>query len=278
MDIVPAVYSTLDSLRRVSPNGVEYWMARDLQLSLGYSRWENFSGVVEKACVACKSMDVDPANHIRRTAKMIAIGRGGKREREDFYVSRYGAYLIAMNGDPKLQQIAAAQSYFAIQTHKQEIDQKAQDIEKRIELRDRVKDANRHLGRAAKASGVQNYGVFHDAGYLGLYGLRLGQIKELKGLDRKEDLLDRVDRAELAANEFRITQTEQVLRQDGSVGEIQACETHKRVGAEVRNTIKKLGGIMPEDLPTKPSLKKLVAKRTREQKRIAKKGGNKQVH
>lgn len=154
MDNVPAVHSRLDSLRRVSPNGVEYWMARDLQVSLGYARWENFSGVIERARMACESMDVDPANHIRRTAKMIAIGKGGKRERVDFYVSRYGAYLIAMNGDPKLQEIAYVQSYFAIQTRKQEIAEHAGELEKRVELRERVKKANKYLGRAAKASGV----------------------------------------------------------------------------------------------------------------------------
>lgn len=274
MDNVPAVHSRLDSLRRVSPNGVEYWMARDLQVSLGYARWENFSGVIERARMACESMDVDPANHIRRTAKMIAIGKGGKRERVDFYVSRYGAYLIAMNGDPKLQEIAYVQSYFAIQTRKQEIAEHAGELEKRVELRERVKKANKYLGRAAKASGVQRYNLFHDAGYRGLYEMGLGQIKKQKGLEKSEELLDRAGRAELAANEFRITQTEQILRQDGAVGEIQACETHKRVGAEVRKTIKKLGGTMPEDLPPEPSLKKLVAKKKRAQKRISIKRGN----
>lgn len=266
MDQLEIVRPIFDRLKRLGPQGVEYWMARDLQGALGYARWENFEGVIEKARMACERTRDQPDNHILRTAKMIETGKGAQRERGDYYVSRYGAYLIAMNGGPDMPRVAAAQDYFAVQTRRQELaDEQGHDIAKRIELRDRVRDANRHLGDAAKASGVQNWGLFHDAGYKGLYGLGLKAIKEQKGLDRKEELLDRAGRAELAANEFRITQTEQALTRDEIKGDVNARETHRKVGSAVRETIRELGGTMPEDLPPEPSIKKLATQRTKPQ-------------
>lgn len=271
-DIVP-VNATLDKIK-MTESGVEYWMARDLQIPLGYLTWRNFEKVVEKARMACESTGTDPNNHIVDTNNMVSIGSGAERERSDFIVSRYGAYLIAMNGDPRLPAIAEAQNYFAIQTRKQEIAEQAQDIDKRIVLRKRVIDANKDLGKAAKESGVQNYGLFHDAGYRGLYGLSLAQIKRYKGLEKKEDLLDRVGRAELAANEFRITQTEQALIRDEIKGDNNARNTHKKVGEEVRKTIEKLGGTMPEDLPTEDSLKIIETKKKKELINKAKRNDN----
>jgi DNA-damage-inducible protein D len=258
MDLMESLRPTFDGLKRLSPNGGEYWMARDLQGPLGYVRWENFEDVINKACMACESSGVDPDNHILQTAKMVPIGSGAQRGRGDYYLSRYGAYLVAMNGDPKLPQIAAAQTYFAIQTRRQELaDQSRGDVGKRIELRERVRDANKHLGKAAKASGVQNYALFHAAGYRGLYGMSLKEIKERKQIG-KDDLLDRAGRAELAMNEFRITQAEQALIRKNVRGDSKARETHKEVAEVVRKTVADLGGTMPEDLPAEPSVRKLA--------------------
>jgi DNA-damage-inducible protein D len=270
MDVIEIVHKTLDSIKRVSANGVEYWSTRDLQRPLGYDRWEDFEVVIQKAKMSCESTGVDSNNQFHPTVKMVSIGSGAKRKLSDYYASRYGAYLIAMNGNPQLPEIAIAQSYFAVQTRKQELLEQAADLHKRVELRERVRNANKHLGDAAKQSGVQSYALFHAAGYRGLYGLSLNEIKERKGIEEKEELLDRAGREELATNEFRITQAEAALRRNQVQGESNACETHKTVGRAIRETIKKLGGTMPEDLPSEPSIKKLVAQ-TRKEKKLTEK-------
>jgi DNA-damage-inducible protein D len=258
MESLEPVRVTLDQLKRIGQHGQEYWEARELQEPLGYARWEDFEAVIRKAQMACESMGTEPGNHFHLKTKMVTIGSGAQRNIEDYAVSRYGAYLVAMNGNPKLPQIAAAQNYFAIQTRKQEItEQFGGDVSKRFELRGRVKDANKHLGEAAKDAGVQRYDLFHAAGYRGLYGMGLNEIKARKGIGRKEELLDRAGRAELAANEFRITQTEEMLKKDNVKGEINARTAHEKVGKAVRKTIDELGGTMPEDLPAETSLKKL---------------------
>ncbi len=273
MDVTETIRASLDAVKRLSPNGIEYWMTRDLQSPLGYAKWENFEGVIKKAQMACESTGVDPSNHILATRKMVGVGSGAERERRDHYVSRYGAYLIAMNGDPRLPEIATAQTYFAVQTRRQEIADQARDVNKRIELRDRVRVANKHLGDAAKDAGVQTWGLFQDAGYSGLYGLGLRDIKKRKGLDAKDDLLDRAGRTELAANEFRITQTEDALKRDQIQGDSLARATHKKVGEAVRKTIEELDGTMPEDLPAEPSIKKLTAASRKEQRLLKAKEG-----
>jgi len=267
MDLVETLRPIFDSLRKTATKGTEYWMARDLQAVLGYARWENFEDVIQKARIACESVGVDPDNHVRPTAKMVEVGSGAKRQRRDFYLSRFGAYLVAMNGDSRLREIGAAQNYFAIQTQRQErVEEFLDDVSKRLELRERVRDANKHLSEAAKVSGVQEYALFHDAGYRGLYGIGLKEIKERKQIG-KDDLLDRAGRAELAMNEFRITQTEQALTRDQVKGDVKARETHKKVGQVVRKTVSDLGGTMPEDLPAEPSVKKLPAP-SKEKKQI----------
>lgn len=259
-ELVPLV-NTLDALRRIAKNGAEYWMGRDIQPHLGYATWENFVSVIERAKMSCDSAGVSSRNHFRDATKEVQIGSGAMAERADCYLSRYACYLIAMNGDPRKAEIAIAQRYFAVQTRLKELADESQSLEKRVELRARVSKAVKALNSAAKSAGVQKYGLFHDAGYRGLYGMGLSAIKARKKIPEKEDLLDHAGRAELAANEFRITQTEQKISREKITGEQHAIATHKVVGEEVRSTIKKIGGTMPEDLPPEPSLKKLTSKK-----------------
>jgi DNA-damage-inducible protein D len=247
----------LNSLTLLLKDDVEIWMARDIQPVLGYQKWSNFLETIERARAACRGVGIDPKDHIAATSKKIEIGKGATRVVDDYFLSRYACYLIAMNADSSKPEIAAAQTYFAIQTRRME-QQDAQDALQRLEMRERVRDANKELNNAAHEAGVlsSKFGIFHDAGYRGLYTMSLREIKERKGID-KDDLLDRAGHAELAANYFRITQTEQKLRRDNVNGERKAIDTHKEVGAKVRSTIKELGGTMPEDLPAEKPIKQL---------------------
>ena len=255
------IIRSLDKIKQTHEKGFEYWLARDLQIALGYTHWDSFKDVIEKAKMACESVGGIPNNHFADMPKMVNIGSGTKRAVDDVALTRYACYLIAMNGAPSKPEIAAAQTYFAVQSRKQELN----EIEDRLKLRDRVKVANKELNSAAKAVGVDNYAFFHDEGYKGLYGgLRSSDIKRVKGINQKEDLLDRAGRAELAANEFRITQTEIRLRNEDIKGQKKAEEVHYFVGNEVRQTMKKAGGKMPEDLPAEPPIKQLrKAKKTK---------------
>jgi DNA-damage-inducible protein D len=256
--IVSETVQSLEKIKKKTANNVEFWLARELQYNLGYTNWVNFKNAIEKAKLACESVGTDPLHHFADVGRMMALGKGAERKVEDMALSRYACYLIAMNSDPIKTEVAVAQSYFAVQTRRQELADESVNIDSRLKLRDRVKDANKYLNSAAKEAGVQQYGLFHDAGYRGLYGgLSLREIKDKKGINPKSDLLDCIDRAELAANEFRITQTEMTLRSENIKGELKARETHKKVGTEIRNTIIKLGGTMPEKLPAVEPIKKL---------------------
>lgn len=259
-DIAMLGPADFDRIRRVTEHGIEYWRARDLQETLGYSTWESFENAVSRAREACEQSSVDPSNHFRDTTKKVSLGSGAVREVPDVILSRYGCYLTAMNGDPSKPQIASAQAYFAIQTRRQELAEEQSDEEKRLDLRNKVKDANRNLNAAAQRAGVKRYGTFHDAGYRGMYGgLGKDAIKAKKGIPGDEDLLDCIDRTELAANAFRITQTESKLEREKVVGEERAIRAHGDVGREVRATIERIGGKMPEALPRAESIKKLAA-------------------
>lgn len=250
----------LDEKKKTTPKGVDYWLARDIRLILGYSDWDGFTGVIEKAKIACESAGASPDNHFRDTTNMVDIGSGAKRRVSDCFLSRYACYLMAMNGDATKAEVGMAQTYFAVQTRRQEALDQLTDAEKRLELRARVKDHNKYLSSAAKKAGVRNFPRFQDAGYRGLYGgIGVRQVKRRKGIPDKEDLLDRAGRAELAANDFRITQTEEKLAWVSD--EDSATRLHHRVGEEVRATIKKIQGIMPENLPAEPHIKTLRQKR-----------------
>jgi DNA-damage-inducible protein D len=255
-----SVSEQLERFKRVHSNQSEYWMGREIQLVLGYAKWDNFQNVIDKAKNACESSGLERSDHFLDTKKMVPAGSGTEIEREDCFLSRYACYLIAMNGDPTKAEIGTAQTYFAIQTRRQEQFDQLNEEKRRITLRDRVRDHNKQLNDAAKQAGVRSerFGVFHDAGYRGLYEMSYADIKKKKGISISDNLLDYAGRVELAANDFRITQTDQKLKTNNIRNEALAIQTHNDVGKEVRETIKKIGGKLPEDLPTEPHIKKVV--------------------
>jgi DNA-damage-inducible protein D len=262
------VIGRLRALERMTAKGLPYWMGRDIMEVLDYREWRDFREVIERAKTSCEKAGNFSAHHFVPMPELITAGKGAQRERENFALSKYACYLIAMNGDPSKPEIANAQAYFTEQTYLQEQQQALTEAERRLVIRNRVKDANRKLSGAAKVSGVRSkmFGVFHDAGYRGLYGgLGAEAVKTLKKIDPKDDLLDCMGRAELAANEFRITQTEQTLSSQGIKGEQKAIDTHMTIGKKVRATMKELGNPLPEHLPAEPSIKKLAASKVREE-------------
>ncbi|MGA7460652.1 MAG: DNA damage-inducible protein D [Candidatus Korobacteraceae bacterium] len=256
MEPLDFVMRALDDKKRTAPNGEDYWMGRDIQAILGYAEWRNFEGVIRKAKVACDGSGVPSTYHFVETNKMISAGKGAELQRADCYLTRYACYLIAMNGDSAKPEVATAQSYFAVQTRRQEIS----DQEKRIALRDRVSVSNKILFGTAKQAGVVRFPLFNDRGYRGLYGMGLGDIKRRKKIPEKDNLLDRAGRAELAANEFRITQTQQKLERGRVQGEVSAMRVHEEVGTEVREAIKRIGGVLPEDLPIEEPIQQVKKK------------------
>lgn len=258
--LISAPHKNFEEIKKIDENGIEYWEARELMPLLGYVKWSNFEEVViKKAKITCRRSGQTISNHFADIGKMVSIGSGAKRERKDYKLSRYACYLIAQNGDPNKQEIANAQTYFAIQTRKQEVFQQLGENGKRIYIRKQVKDHNIKLFTTAQKAGVSNFGRFNDAGYLGLYGMRLLSIKSKKGLG-KDNLLDRAGITELAANLFRVTQTDEKIKKDEIRGQYRADETHRHVGKKVRGAIKEIGGTMPEKLPPEPHIKKLEKK------------------
>lgn len=265
------VIADLEARKRTAPNGTDYWMARELQPILGYANWQNFESVIQKAKMACRGIGMEPDNQFIDTSRLMETGKGAKLSISDYILSRYACYLIAMNGESSKIQIATAQSYFAVQTRRQEQTDALEETEKRILLRDRVRSANRNLSGVARKAGVRDFGLFHDAGYRGLYGgLGLADIKRQKNIPDREDLLDCSGRVELAANEFRITQTEQKLTREQIVGQLSAINTHHAVGKEVRDTIRRIGGKKPENLPAEKPIKKLISETSKKQKALKK--------
>ena len=254
---------TFEEIKHIDEQGVEYWYARELMPVLEYNKWENFEKVINKAKDACENSGISVFEHFPDVRKMVQIGSGAYREQIDYKLTRYACYLIAQNGDSRKKVIANAQTYFAVQTRKQELNEKEYSIltedEKRFYQRNLTRKGNYSLNHAAKNAGVKNFDKFHNEGYKGLYnGETADDIARRKGLRYREDILDNMGSEELAANLFRITQTESKLKKDNIQTEKDANITHYNVGAKVRKTIKELGGTMPEDLPTpKKSLKQL---------------------
>src|SRR3569832_2307731 len=256
---------SFESLKKLNQHGIEYWSARDLQACLGYSQWRYFENALKKAVTSCKKSGNDPQNHFAGVRKMVSIGSQTEREVEDWHLSRFACYLIAQNGDPRKPEIAEAQKYFAIQTRRQELsEQLASDME-RLELRKQTSEEFKALSGAARQAGVQNrmFCIFHDAVYKGLYGgLGNEQIKTRKGVPAKEQLMDRMNATELAANQFRMTQTRDKLAREGIRDQQQAIRTHEQVGKEVRAAIERIGGERPENIPVAEHIKE-VEKRLR---------------
>src|SRR5947207_2130650 len=266
----PALQS-FEGLKKINSHGAEYWSARELQTLLGYSKWQTFEAAVRRAIQSCEASGNLVENHFAGAGKMVTVGSGAQRETEDHHLSRFACYLIAQNGDPRKPEIAAAQAYFAVSTRQNEVHQLYEEQQKRLQLRERVSENNRKLAEAAHQAGVmsRSFGEFQNAGYKGLYGgLDVDGIRTRKGMEQKEEILDRMGRAELAANDFRITQTEQKLRNEGIVGQARAVATHHEVGKKVREAIEEIGGTMPEDLSPEPSIRPLLAERRRQRKKL----------
>ena len=258
-----------ESIKHVDEDGNEYWYARELQKVLEYKRWDKFYNVIESAQVACSISNNNVLDHFSQVGKMIYLGKGGQRKISDYKLSRYACYLIAQNGDSRKKVIALAQTYFAIQTRKQELLEEEYNSltedEKRIYQRNQARKGNYNLNQTAKKAGVKNFDKFHNAGYKGLYnGETANDIAKRKGLRYREDILDNMGSEELAANLFRITQTESKLKKDNICGEGNAIDAHYEVGKEVRNTIERLGGTMPEDLPTPDKSLKVLEKENKD--------------
>ena len=252
-----------EDIKHIDEYGVEFWYARELMPILQYSKWQNFEKIIDKAKIACQNSKVDILDHFTDVSKMVQVGSGAYRKQVDYKLSRYACYLITQNGDSRKRVVAFAQTYFAVQTRKQELSEKdyfsLTEDEKRIYQRSLTKKGNHSLNQVAKKAGVKNFDQFHNAGYKGLYnGETADDIAKRKGLRYREDILDNMGSDELIANLFRISQTEQKLKKDNVQGEAKARETHYEVGKKVRKAIADIGGIMPEDLPTpEKSLKEL---------------------
>lgn len=243
----------------------EFWFARDLQILFEYAKWENFESALRRAMISCQQSGQEVIAHWLPDVRKPISGRGKVEEIADFRMSRYACYLTAQNADSKKKPVAFAQTYFAIQTRRQELADETKTLtsedEKRIFLRNQIKEHNRYLSSAAKDAGVvtpQEFALFHSKGYQGLYGKTVPQIRKHKALATSADILDRMGSTELAANFFRVTQTEEKLRKEEIRGKEKAYDTHYAVGRQVREAMLTISGTPPEDLPVVDSIKQVV--------------------
>ena len=237
---------SFENIKHIDENGIEFWYARELMKVLSYKDWRYFDAVIKKARIACQNSEIADIDHFVVDNKMVEIGSGAKREQKDYKLTRYACYLIAQNANPRLKIVALAQTYFAVQTRKQEISEKEYSMltedEKRFYQRDLTIKGNYSLNQTAKNAGVKNFDKFHNAGYKGLYnGETADDIAKRKGLRYREDILDNMGSDELIANLFRISQTEQRLKRDKVDTEKRACDTHNKIGKIVRKAIKEAG-------------------------------------
>ncbi|MFA6969962.1 MAG: DNA damage-inducible protein D [Gallionella sp.] len=251
---------SFEELKQSNEHDAEYWSARDLQPLLGYSQWRRFEDAIKRAITSCEQSGNNPVHHFAGAGKPIVGGKGAVQTVDDYQLSRFACYLIAQNGDPRKPEIAHAQKYFAIQARKQELSEQLAADQERLELRKQTSEEFKMLSGAARQAGVQDkmFGVFHDAGYKGLYGGLGGDaIKTRKNIPVKEQLLDRMNSTELAANQFRMTQTRDKLARDSISSQQQAIRTHEQVGKEVRAAIERIGGTLPEQIPPAEHIKEV---------------------
>ena len=263
--------SPFELIKRTNDAGMEFWSSRDFSEILGYGDYRNFEGVTEKAKMACFNSGNRIEDHFVDITEMVAIGSGAERPVKTILLSRYACYLAIQNADPNKEIVAQGQTYFAVQTRRQELADGHIEEERRVLLRDEMRRHNVQLADAAKDAGVikpMDYAIFQNHGYMGLYGgLRQEDIHRRKGLEKSQKILDHMGSTELAANLFRATQAEEKLRRDQVKGKGAANRTHRDVGAKVRQTIRELGGTMPEELPVVESIKKIE---TKQHKRLGK--------
>lgn len=266
--------TTFESIKRIDSNGIEYWSARDLAKTLEYSEYRHFLPVIDRAKEACQNSGQRTEDHFEDILEMITLGKTAQREVDSIKLTRYACYLTVQNADPGKTIVAQAQTYFAIQTRIAEVQQMdaynrlSSEDEKRLFLRNELAKHNTQLADAAKDAGViepRDYAIFQNYGYQGLYGgLGAQEIHAHKGLKKSQKILDHMGSTELAANLFRATQTEEKLRRERIKGKARANQTHYQVGAKVRQTIKELGGTMPENLPAAESIKKVETKKRKQ--------------
>ncbi|MFC2328487.1 DNA damage-inducible protein D [Prevotella nigrescens] len=263
--------SLFESIKHVDKNNIEYWTSRTLWKVLEYTEYRHFLPVIDKAKLACENSGQRIEDHFEDILEMVEIGSGAERSVDSVKLSRYACYLIVQNADPSKIIVAQGQTYFAIQTRIAEVQQMSEyqtltdEEEKRLFLRTEMLKHNSLLASAAKDAGVidnRDYAIFQNWGYKGLYGgMTANDIHLCKGLKKSQKILDHMGSTELAANLFRATQTEEKLRRENIKGKQHANKTHYEVGAKVRQTIKELGGTMPEELPTVESIKTVEKKK-----------------
>jgi DNA-damage-inducible protein D len=253
-----------EQIRRINPAGNEFWSSRDFARVLGYADYRNFQAVIESARTACFNSGQRVDDHFVEVTEMVEIGSGAQRGLKAVMLSRYACYLVIQNADPAKEIVAQGQTYFAIQTRRQELSDEEMEEQRRLTIRGELRQHNSKLADAAKGAGViepRDYAIFQNHGYMGLYGgLGAQDIHRRKGLKKSQHILDHMGSTELAANLFRATQAEDKLRREKITGKEKANRAHREVGAKVRQTIKELGGTMPEALPAVESIKKLESK------------------
>lgn len=261
--------SIFESIKHINEHEQEYWSARELQWVLWYDKWERFEWAIERAIESCKNSKQKPRDHFADAGKMVPLGSWAERKLTDYHLSRYACYLIAQNGDPRKSEIAQAQTYFAIQTHRQEKADNLIEDKKRVYLREELTEHNKSLASTAKQAGVWNYGEFSDFGYMWLYGGRRARdIHAKKKLKSSEKILDHMGSEELAANLFRATQAEAKIKREGIKWQEWASQAHYDVGKKIRSTIHEIGGTMPEQLETPENISKVKSRIKKEEKKL----------
>jgi len=260
----PDDLTPFEQIKKADPRGQEIWSSRELANILDYSDYAKFKPVIQKAQQACFNSGQEVKDHFVQLSAMVDIGSNAKREVDDIMLSRYACYLIAQNAAPSKPIVAKAQTYFAIQTRRQELGNQEKEANLRLKLREEMKSHNKRLAGAAKEAGVEgpmDYAIFQNCGYMGLYnGLTMQDIHRRKSLKKGEQILDHMGSTELAANLFRATQTEDKIRREKIFGKDKANVAHKEVGQKVRKAIADIGGTMPEHLPVAENIKKVAAK------------------